>query len=58
MTAGMDEAPFACDPTDVAAAVAAGLRGRKSVVWAPGVLRYVFAVLRVVPGFVWRKLDR
>lgn len=58
MTAGMDEAPFACDPTDVAAAVAAGLRSKKSVVWAPGVLRYVFAVLRLVPGFVWRKLDR
>lgn len=58
MTEGMDEAPFACDPTDVAAAVGAGLRARKSVVWAPGILRYVFAVLRIVPDFVWRKLDR
>ena len=58
MTAGMDEAPFACDPADVAAAVAIGLRKKKPVVWAPGMLRYVFAVLRVVPGVVWRKLDR
>jgi len=58
MTEGMDEAPFACDPSDVAEAAAAGLRGRKSVVWAPGMLRYVFAVLRIVPGFVWRRLDR
>ena len=58
MTEGMEEAPFACDPDDVAEAVAAGLRSRKSVVWAPSVLRYVFAVLRIVPGFVWRKLDR
>lgn len=57
MTDGLDEAPFSCDPGDVAAAVSAGLRGKKSVVWAPGVLRYVFAILRVVPGFVWRKLD-
>ncbi len=57
MTDGMEEAPFACDPSDVAAAVAAGLRSKKSVVWAPGVLRYVFAILRFVPGFVWRKLD-
>ena len=57
MTEGMDEAPFACDPSDVATAVAAGLRSKKSVVWAPGVLRYVFAVLRLVPGVVWRKLD-
>lgn len=57
MTDGLDEAPFACDPSDVASAVAAGLRSKKSVVWAPGVLRYVFAILRIVPGFVWRKLD-
>lgn len=58
MTTGLDEAPFACDPDDVADAVARGLDGRASVVWAPGVLRYVFAVLRLVPGFVWRRLDR
>lgn len=58
MTEGLDEAPFACDPSDVAEAVAAGLRSRKTVVWAPGVLRYVFAILRIVPGFVWRRLDR
>ncbi len=58
MTDGMDEAPFACDPSDVATAVAAGLRNKRSVVWVPGILRYVFAVLRLVPGFVWRKLDR
>lgn len=57
MTDGLDEAPFACDPSDVATAVAAGLRSKKSVVWAPGILRYVFAVLRLVPGVVWRKLD-
>ncbi|WP_040492980.1 SDR family NAD(P)-dependent oxidoreductase [Ilumatobacter nonamiensis] len=58
MTEGMDEAPFACDPSDVAEAVASGLRRRKSVVWAPGMLRGVFTVLRVLPGFLWRKLDR
>ncbi len=58
MTDGLDEAPFACDPHDIAVAVAAGLRSKKSVVWAPGILRYVFAILRIVPGFVWRKLDR
>lgn len=57
MTKGMAEAPFSCDPSDVAEAVAAGLRSRKSVVWAPSFLRYVFAVLRVVPVFVWRRLD-
>ena len=58
MTEGMEEAPFACDPVDVATATVDGLRKKKSVVYAPGVLRYVFAVLRVVPGAVWRRLDR
>jgi decaprenylphospho-beta-D-erythro-pentofuranosid-2-ulose 2-reductase len=58
MTEGLDEAPFACNPEDVAAAVVDGLRKKKPVVWAPGILRYVFAALRVVPGSVWRKLDR
>jgi decaprenylphospho-beta-D-erythro-pentofuranosid-2-ulose 2-reductase len=58
MTDGLEEAPFACDPSDVARAVASGLRKKQSVVWAPGVLRYVFGALRVVPGPVWRKLDR
>ena len=58
MTEGMEEAPFACDPVDVATATVDGLRSRKSVVYAPGILRYVFAVLRLVPGAVWRRLDR
>lgn len=58
MTAGMDEAPFACDPDDVAAAVATGLQRGRRVVWAPGVLRSVFALLGVLPETVWRRLDR
>jgi decaprenylphospho-beta-D-erythro-pentofuranosid-2-ulose 2-reductase len=58
MTAGLDEAPFACDPSDVADAVASGLRGRKAVVWAPGKLRYLFGVLRLLPDAIWRRLDR
>ncbi|WP_420453709.1 SDR family NAD(P)-dependent oxidoreductase [Ilumatobacter sp.] len=58
ITEGMEEAPFACDPDDVAAAVVAGLRSRRSVVWAPGILRFVFAGLRALPGPLWRRLDR
>ena len=58
MTQGLDEAPFACDPQDVAKAVADGLRKRKAVVWAPPILRYVFSVMRFVPDPIWRKLDR
>lgn len=58
MTADIDPAPFAVDPAAVADAVAKGLRRGHSVVWAPGVLRGVFAVLRLLPGALWRALDR
>jgi decaprenylphospho-beta-D-erythro-pentofuranosid-2-ulose 2-reductase len=58
MTTGMDEAPFSVDPADVAAAVAAGLRRKRSVVWAPGVLRVVMGLLRFAPDVIWRRLDR
>lgn len=58
MTEGMDEAPFTIDAGEVADAVATGLERGRSVVWAPGKLRGVFGVLRLAPGFVWRKLDR
>ncbi len=58
MTEGLDEVPFTIDPSDVADAVVSGLRRGKSVVWAPGVLRGVFGVLRYAPDTVWRRLDR
>lgn len=58
MTDGLDEAPFAVDPADVATATVAGLRRGASVVYAPGILRFVFGVLRVVPGPIWRRIDR
>jgi decaprenylphospho-beta-D-erythro-pentofuranosid-2-ulose 2-reductase len=58
MSAGVDEAPFACDADDVADAVVKGLRQGRSIVWAPAVLQGVFGLLRFAPGPVWRKLDR
>jgi decaprenylphospho-beta-D-erythro-pentofuranosid-2-ulose 2-reductase len=58
MSAGVDEAPFACDADDVADAVLKGLKRGSAVVWAPAVLRGLFGVLRYAPGPVWRKLDK
>lgn len=58
MTDGLDEAPFAVDPAEVATATVAGLRRGARVVWAPGILRFVFGILRFVPGPIWRRLDR
>ena len=56
MTAGKKAAPFATTPEKVAQVTARGLRARRRMVWAPGVLRYVFMALRHVPGPVWRRL--
>lgn len=56
MTAGMKPAPFATTPEEVALVTAKGLRQRRRMVWAPPILRVVFAVLRHMPGPVWRRL--
>jgi decaprenylphospho-beta-D-erythro-pentofuranosid-2-ulose 2-reductase len=56
MTMGLKPAPFSTTPEKVAAAAAAGLRQRRRIVWAPGILRFVFMALRHVPGPVWRRL--
>lgn len=58
MTTGLPDAPFSVDPGAVADAVVAGLLRGRSVIWVPGILRFVFGVLRYAPGFVWRRLDK
>lgn len=56
MTQGMKSAPFATTPRVVAELTVAGMRKGRHTVWAPGVLRYVFSVLRHVPRPVFRRL--
>lgn len=58
MTSGMDPAPFASTPDQVADATVAALRRRRHTVWVPAVLRPVFAVLRLLPRPLWRRLPR
>ncbi len=58
MTRGMTPAPFASTPGQVAGATVAALRRGRSQVWVPGVLRAVFAVMRLVPRPIWRRLPR
>jgi NAD(P)-dependent dehydrogenase (short-subunit alcohol dehydrogenase family) len=58
MTAGMSPAPFSSTPDQVADATVKALRGKRHVVWVPGVLRPVFAVARLLPRAVWRRLPR
>ncbi|WP_017593495.1 decaprenylphospho-beta-D-erythro-pentofuranosid-2-ulose 2-reductase [Nocardiopsis potens] len=58
MSAHVSAAPFPASAREVADAVAAGLRRGAETVWVPGVLRYVFAGMRVLPRSVWRRLPR
>jgi decaprenylphospho-beta-D-erythro-pentofuranosid-2-ulose 2-reductase len=56
MTAGRKEAPGAVDAGKVTQAVVEGLRARRSVVYVPGMLRWVMLVLRLLPRPIFRRL--
>jgi decaprenylphospho-beta-D-erythro-pentofuranosid-2-ulose 2-reductase len=58
MSAGLPAPPFASTPDVVAEATARGLRDGKRIVWAPGILRYIFIVMRHLPHVVWRRIRR
>jgi decaprenylphospho-beta-D-erythro-pentofuranosid-2-ulose 2-reductase len=57
MTAGMKPAPFSTTADAVADRIVRGLETGAHVVWAPSVLRWVFAVMRHLPRGVWRKVS-
>ena len=52
----MSPAPFATTPEAVADAVVHGIETGASVVYAPPVLRWVFALMRHLPRAVWRRM--
>ncbi len=56
MTEGRDPAPFATTADAVAADVVRGMERSSAIVWSPGSLRIVFAVLSVLPQALWRRL--
>ena len=56
MTRGMKSAPFSTTPRVVAELAVAGMRKGKHTVWTPGILRYVFSVLRHVPRPIFKRL--
>ena len=58
MTKGMRPAPLSSTPDQVADATVAALRRGRTVVWVPGALRALFAVLRLLPRPLWRRLPR
>jgi decaprenylphospho-beta-D-erythro-pentofuranosid-2-ulose 2-reductase len=57
MTAGLTAPPFAGRPEDVARVVIRAIdRGRKAVVYAPPIWRYVMLVIRHLPRFIMRRI--
>lgn len=58
MTEGLSPAPFSSAPDQVADATVRALLRRRGEVWVPGVLRPVFAVMRLLPRAIWRRLPR
>lgn len=56
MTEGRPAAPFAVGPERVARDVVRGLEHGDSVIWSPGLLRYVFSAFRLLPQSLWRRL--
>lgn len=54
MTEGMAAQPFSTDPDTVARAIVEGLQRNREIVYAPGILRWVFAVMRNLPRPLWR----
>jgi decaprenylphospho-beta-D-erythro-pentofuranosid-2-ulose 2-reductase len=56
MTAGRPAAPFAVGPARVAADIVRGIERGDTVIWSPGILRWVFGVLRSLPQSAWRRL--
>ncbi len=58
MTEGMSPAPFSSTPAEVATATVRALSRGRRVVWIPPVLRPMFAVMRLLPQFIWRRMPR
>ena len=56
MTRGLEEAPLAVTPEEVAEAVVSGVRHRRELIWVPATMRAVMSGLRHVPRPLFRKL--
>lgn len=57
MTKGMDAAPFSVDAERVATDTLAGLGSSARIIYSPGVMKWLFAVLRHLPAPLWRKIN-
>ncbi|RVX47575.1 decaprenylphospho-beta-D-erythro-pentofuranosid-2-ulose 2-reductase [Nonomuraea polychroma] len=58
MTKGLTPAPLSSTPRQVASATVRALREGASSVWVPRALGPIFAVMRLLPRALWRRMPR
>jgi short-subunit dehydrogenase len=56
MTWGMDKLPLLVPPEKVASDIYRGARRKADVVFSPAPWRLIFGILRLLPGFVWKRM--
>ncbi len=57
MTFGMDKLPLLAPPARVASDIYRGIRRGADVVYTPAPWRIIMGILKIVPGFIWKRLD-
>jgi short-subunit dehydrogenase len=57
MTWGMDKLPLLASPEKVASDIYRGLRRKADVVYTPLPWRVLMAVLRLLPSWIWKRMD-
>ena len=57
MTFGMDKLPLLASPAKVAGDIYRGIRRGADVVYTPAPWRIIMGVIKVIPGFIWKRLD-
>jgi len=58
MTEGLDAAPFATTPEEVAADMVAGLEKGRAIIHSPAILSPVGLVLKNLPATIWRQISK
>jgi decaprenylphospho-beta-D-erythro-pentofuranosid-2-ulose 2-reductase len=56
MTQHLDKAPFSTTAEAVAQVIVDGLSSKKTVIYAPSIVKFVFVILRHLPEVIWRRL--
>jgi hypothetical protein len=57
MTWGMEKLPLLVPPEKIAGDIYRGIRRKADVVYSPAPWRIIMAILRIVPSFLWKRMN-